>query len=103
MEYLPDPQEMNSVTYSPERMEKAIMSMRQVHRALIEHVDSYPKNILIIPGNPGRVMWIDFDVAITYPDETYIGEQEQELLDFETEVVESFGSNLLGFQPQPSI
>jgi hypothetical protein len=96
LEYLPHPLLMNCLTYTKERMAKAVDGIRQVHLALVEHNDSYPKNIVIVPGNPERVVWIDFDVAITYPDSTYIGDRERDWIDFETKQVEDFGLMLVG-------
>ncbi|PGH35720.1 hypothetical protein GX50_01433 [[Emmonsia] crescens] len=100
IEYLPNPMEMNCVTYSKERMAKAVTSIQQVHSALIEHNDPYPKNIMIIPGDLERVMWIDFDVAITYPDTTYIGIRERRWIEIETRRVEDFGISLADDQKQ---
>ncbi|KAL1999752.1 hypothetical protein VTN02DRAFT_4069 [Thermoascus thermophilus] len=85
---------MNCVTYSKERMDKAVDGIQQIHSALVEHNDPYPKNVLIVPGDPERVVWIDFDVAITYPDGAYIGERERGWLEMETGCVESFGEML---------
>ncbi|OJD11965.1 hypothetical protein AJ78_07366 [Emergomyces pasteurianus Ep9510] len=56
IEYLPSPLMMNCITYSKERMNKAVIGIQQIHSALIEHNDSYPKNILIIPGDLERVV-----------------------------------------------
>ncbi|OJD21069.1 hypothetical protein ACJ73_07592 [Blastomyces percursus] len=94
IEYLPNPVPMNSVTYSKKRFEKVNIGIRQIHLALIEHNDPYPKNVLIVPGDPERVVWIDFDVAIVYPNETYIGERERGWIEFETRCVESCGLKL---------
>lgn len=95
LEYLPNPLPMNCVTYTEEIMAKAVDGIRQVHLALIEHNDPYPKNIAIVPGEPEGVMWIDFDVAITYPDGTYIGDRERGWIEFETKCVESVGRKLV--------
>ena len=95
IEYLPNPLLMNCVTYTPERMAKAVDGIRQVHRALIEHNDPYPKNIVIISADTERVIWIDFDVAITYPNDSYIGERERDWIEFETESVEGLGVMLV--------
>ncbi|EEH19928.2 hypothetical protein PABG_02187 [Paracoccidioides brasiliensis Pb03] len=100
MEYLPNPLLMNCITYSKERMAKAVNGIEQIHSALIEHNDPYPKNILIVPGDPERVMWIDFDVAITYPDSTYIRDRERAWLEIETRRVESIGVKLADDQKQ---
>lgn len=91
IEYLPKHLVMNCVTYTKEHMQKAFTGIRKIHSALVEHNDPYPKNILIVPGDLERVIWIDFDVAIVYPDNGYIGEKERGRIEFETGVVESFG------------
>jgi hypothetical protein len=95
IEYLLNPLSMNRVTYTKERMKQAVDGIKQIHSALIEHNDPYPKNIAIVPGRPERVMWIDFDVAITYPDISYIGDRERGWIDFETGRVESVGVKLV--------
>lgn len=77
-------------------MAQAADGIQQIHSALIEHNDSYPKNILIVRGDPERVVWIDFDVVITYPDAAYIGERERNWFKFEAECVESLGVKLVG-------
>jgi hypothetical protein len=41
-------------------------------------------------------MWIDFDVAITYPDSTCIGDRERGWMEIETQCVEGFGVKLVG-------
>ncbi|KAK2807535.1 hypothetical protein FQN50_005403 [Emmonsiellopsis sp. PD_5] len=94
IEYLPNPLMMNCITYSKERMNKSIIGIQRIHSALIEHNDPYPKNILIIPGDAERVVWIDFDVAITYPNNTYIGDRERGWMKEETECVKGFGVKL---------
>ncbi|KAK2807020.1 hypothetical protein FQN50_005594 [Emmonsiellopsis sp. PD_5] len=94
IEYLPTPLVLNCVTYTAERMQKAVISIQQIHLALVEHNDPYPKNILIVPGDQERVVWVDFDVAIVYPNDTYIGEKGRYRIEFETEVIKSFGSLL---------
>ncbi|EER41393.1 conserved hypothetical protein [Histoplasma capsulatum H143] len=100
IEYLPNPLVMNCVTYNKERMAKAVKGIQQIHSALIEHNDPYPKNIMIVSGDPERVVWIDFDVAITYPDSTYIGDREHGWIEIETRRVESVGVKLADDQKQ---
>jgi hypothetical protein len=96
IEYLPNPLLMNCVTYSEERMARSVDGIKQIHSALIEHNDPYPKNIVIVPGDPERVMWIDFDVAITYPDISYIGDKQRGWIEIETGCVEDVGKKLVG-------
>ncbi|KAK2741441.1 hypothetical protein FQN55_008357 [Onygenales sp. PD_40] len=91
IEYLPTPLVLNCVTYTAEHMQKAVIGIQQIHLALIEHNDPYPKNILIVPGDQERVVWVDFDVAIVYPNDTCIGEKGRHRIEFETEVIKGFG------------
>ncbi|EDN07417.1 predicted protein [Histoplasma mississippiense (nom. inval.)] len=78
-----------------ERMAKAVKGIQQIHSALVEHNDPYPKNIMIVPDDSERVVWIDFDVAITYPDSTYIGDREHGWIEIETRQIESVGVKLV--------
>jgi hypothetical protein len=64
-------------------LHSAVDGIKQIHSALIEHNDPYPKNVVIVPSDPERVMWIDFDVAITYPGISYIGDKQRAWIDIE--------------------
>lgn len=77
-----------TVNYSEARYRHAIDGMKEIHKALVHHRDIYPKNILIVPGEPDRVVWIDFDVASTF---TGMGLREQAYCRYEDELVASFG------------
>jgi hypothetical protein len=73
LEYLPGASSINYLSYSEERMNIAIRGMQQIHEvALVEHLDTYTKHILIVPGPPERVMWIDFDIAISFKDRSQL-------------------------------
>jgi hypothetical protein len=95
LEYLSNAQQLNCENYSEERMDKAVTGITEIHSAYVEHNDPYPKNILIVPGSLERVVWIDFDIAITYNVESLTFAEKQGL-DYETEVVKSFGRLLVG-------
>ncbi|KAE8421913.1 hypothetical protein BDV36DRAFT_280243 [Aspergillus pseudocaelatus] len=77
-EHLHDPEELNS----------AIVGLRGIHGALIHHRDVYPKNILIIRGPPERVVWKDFDVAVTFDSMESMEHQDEEYCSFEIELKE---------------
>lgn len=59
---------MNCVKYSDALYPQAIEVMQEIHRAGVHHRDIYPKNLLLVRGNPDRLVWIDFDVATTFTD-----------------------------------
>ncbi|KAB8244773.1 hypothetical protein BDV35DRAFT_382044 [Aspergillus flavus] len=100
LEYLEDTEELNCVNYSGDRLQAAIVGLREIHSALIHHRDVYPKNILIVRGPPERVVWIDFDVAMTFDSTKPMGYQADEHCDFEIELVKSFGRLLKEDQRQ---
>lgn len=96
LEYLPGVSSMNYLQYSRERMEIAIKSIQQIHElALVEHVDTYPKNILIVPGPPERVLWSDFDIAISFKDHSELNAKDKERMDLETRIVKDLGELLV--------
>lgn len=99
LEYLEDTEELNCVNYSGDRLQAAIVELRGIHSALIHHRDVYPKNSLIVRGPPERVVWIDFDVAMTFDSTKPMGYQADEHCNFEIELVKSFGRLLVCSNP----
>ncbi|EGE79568.2 hypothetical protein BDDG_02509 [Blastomyces dermatitidis ATCC 18188] len=100
LEYLSGAEALNCVNYSTHRFCKAMIGMKAIHSALIHHNDIYPKNILIVPSTPERVVWIDFDVATTFPHRESMGCQELKYCDYEDALVASFGELLQDDQNQ---
>lgn len=47
IEYLPNDFSLNCVNYSRKRMAKLVDGIKQIHLALVEHNDPYPRNNLI--------------------------------------------------------
>ena len=40
-----------------------------------------------MPGDPGEVLWVDFDVAVTFPSEESMGPKREEYSQYEVELV----------------
>lgn len=59
-------QKLHWTNYIETRRRKFIDGINEIHKALIEHGDVYPRNMMIVEGDPERVVWIDFDRAQTY-------------------------------------
>ena len=96
LEYLPGASSMNYLKYSKERMETAIKGIQRIHElALVEHVDTYPKNILIVPGPPERVLWSDFDIAISFKDQSALTAGDKERMDLESQIVKDLAELLV--------
>lgn len=99
-EYLPNDESMNCVNYSKERFQKAIDGIQEIHKALVHHQDVYPRNILLVPGDPERTLWIDFDVATAFSSRESMGPEEEYIL-LEYEYVKDFGELLVRISSTP--
>jgi hypothetical protein len=96
LEYLPDLFSINYSNYSEKRMNIAIRGMQQIHEvALVEYLDTYTKHILIVPGPPERVMWIDFDIAVSFKDRSKLNAKDKQRMDEELEIVKDLGKLLV--------
>ncbi|KAB8252540.1 hypothetical protein F9C07_2287159 [Aspergillus flavus] len=91
LEYLPNAESLNCVNYSDTLYPQAIEGMKEIHKAGVHHQDIYPRNILLVRGNPDRLVWSDFDVATTFTD---LGPEEQALCDHEIALVKGLGDLL---------
>lgn len=88
LEYLPDASSMNYLNYSEERMNIAIEGMQQIHElASVQHRDTHARNILLVPGPPERVLWTDFDIAVSFKDQSELTAKDEERMDLELDIV----------------
>lgn len=99
LEYPQYTEELNCVNYSDDHLQAAVVGLERIHNALIHHRDIYPKNILIVRGHPERVVWIDFDVSVTFDSGKPMGRQGEEYCNFEVELIKSFGDLLVCSNP----
>ncbi|KAJ5971295.1 uncharacterized protein N7479_001213 [Penicillium vulpinum] len=91
LEDLPNSESLNCVNYSDALYPQAIEGMKEIHRAGVHHRDIYPRNLLVVHGNPNRLVWIGFDIAITFTD---FGPEELARYDHEIALVEGLGDAL---------
>ena len=59
LEYLPNAESLNCVNYSDTLYPQVIKGMQEIHQVGDYHQDIYPKNLLLVQGNPDRLVWID--------------------------------------------
>ena len=76
-------------------LERSVCS-NNIHSTGVEQNDTYPKNILIVGESMERVIFDDFDVAITY-DIDNLAAKDIAYLKFETDVVKDLGELLVSF------
>ncbi|RAH80108.1 serine/threonine protein kinase [Aspergillus japonicus CBS 114.51] len=91
LEYFPYAESLNCVDYSDAHLPQAIEGMHEIHRAGVHHQDIYPKNLLLVRGNPGRLVWIDFDVATTFTD---FGPKQLARCDYEIALVKGLAEGM---------
>ena len=65
LEFLVHASKMTLRCITLQRAEDAMEALKTIHRAHVAHGDIHPRNLLVLPE--GRVVWIDFDSASTWP------------------------------------
>ncbi|PGH13238.1 hypothetical protein AJ79_03797 [Helicocarpus griseus UAMH5409] len=86
LEYIPNLEMLHLHNYTEARMKNFLVGIRKINRALVEHGDIKPRNMLIVKDDPERTVWIDFDRASTYH-EHLITDREKVFLAKEEETV----------------
>ena len=70
LEFLPCASKMALRWTTPQTTQATMDALNIIHRAGIVHDDIHPRNLLVLPE--GRVMWIDFELAVTWPHNYYV-------------------------------
>lgn len=67
------------------------LAIKEIHKALVEHCDVYPRNMMVLRDDPDeRVI---FDRAQTFHEET-LTEEQKEWVEFEEGVVVDIGKDM---------
>nr|KMM68935.1 hypothetical protein CPAG_05258 [Coccidioides posadasii RMSCC 3488] len=56
LEYIPNLEMLDLNNYTQARMNQFLETIREIHKALVEHGDAKPRNLLIVRGDPERVV-----------------------------------------------
>ncbi|KAG2413344.1 hypothetical protein HFD88_002533 [Aspergillus terreus] len=86
LEYIPGMEMITLDNCTEQRFGNMITGIKEIHKALVRHRDPKPRNIMVLKDEPERVLWIDFDRAETYDEET-ITEKQKRFLDEEEQMV----------------
>ncbi|KAJ5953208.1 serine/threonine protein kinase [Penicillium verhagenii] len=97
IEYFPNVETLNCMNYSDALYSQAIEGMRDIHRAGVQHNDIFPRNILVVSGDPDRLVWVDFDLATTF---TNSGPEDLISCNSAMELVRLFGAALSNDQAE---
>jgi hypothetical protein len=82
LEYIPNMKELRWSNYNEKRMQNFVDGLNAIDSALVQHGDVYPRNMMIIEGDPERAIWLDFDRAQTFNGEL-ITERQKGWIAFE--------------------
>lgn len=99
MQYIPGMRSLDLDTFNKIRMQKFIDILKEIHGASVVHKDPYPQNLMVLPDDPddpNRVVWIDFDRAVTY-DGTPQTPKERKGFEIEWRTVNRIGEVLVCF------
>ena len=77
IEYIPGMRQLHLDTFGKERMEKFVQAIEAITAALVMHNDLKPRNFMIAPGDPERVVILDFDRARTFDQDTITDDQHE--------------------------
>lgn len=97
IEYIPNMLSINLSNFSKYRLAKLHRILDDIHQAGVLHGDPKPRNMMICPGEQGRVLWIDFDSAQTFSESVPSARQET-WVEEEVEIMNYFVEVLVGFQ-----
>jgi serine/threonine protein kinase len=93
IEYIPKMQMIDLSTFSKDRLDKLVSILKEIHGAKILHRDPYPRNMMVVPGNPDRILWIDFDRAQIYSNP--LTPRQREWFDGEAELMKELAEGLV--------
>lgn len=95
LEYVPGLQMLDAQTYTRDRGRKMLEILQMIHEAGVLHNDVGPHNVGVSAGVE-RVLWLDFDMATTFDEQTIqTAWQQEQLKKHEMEIVASIGEELV--------
>ncbi|PYI31876.1 hypothetical protein BP00DRAFT_435746 [Aspergillus indologenus CBS 114.80] len=94
IEYVPNMKQIELKNYTKERAETLRDTLFEMNQMKILHGDIYPRNMMVCLGGQERVLWIDFDVSRTLPEDKSLTEEQQRWFDLEARLMNSFVNNM---------
>ena len=65
LSYIRNMEQLAPSNYTKERGENFAKGLDEIHKALIDHSDPHPRNMMVLKDDPSRAICIDFDRAQT--------------------------------------
>lgn len=99
IEYIPNLQSIALSNYSEQRLAKLRRILDDIH-------GMHPRNMMVVPASSekqeDKVLWIDFDSAQTFPEDTSLSPRQKMWVEDEIELVDYFIENLVRSNSQQS-
>jgi hypothetical protein len=95
IEYVPDMHQIGLSTFSKSRLTSLRAILGEIHNAKVYHGDAYPNNMMVVSGEPDRVLWIDFGSAQTLPENKPLTPIQQKWVTTETLSIDYFVNGLV--------
>jgi hypothetical protein len=92
IEYVAD---MHQIDLSTFRLASLCAILGEIHDAKVCHGDVYPRNMMVVSGEPDRVLWIDFDSAQTLPENEPLTSRQQKWVTMEIQSMDYFVDGLV--------
>lgn len=83
LEYIPDAEMISEENITTQRIQNFLYGIKEIHKSLVRHDDVAPRNMLVVNGDPEKVVWIDFDRART---SNTLSDSEKEEMKIEVEI-----------------
>ena len=95
IEYIADMHQMDLSTFSKSRLASLRAILGEIHDAKVLHDDVYPRNVMVVSGQPDRILWIDFDSAQTFPENEPLTSRQQQWMVTEIQRMGYFVNDLV--------
>lgn len=95
IEYIPGVQPIDLSNCSKHRLDELRRILHEFHEIGILYGDPKWRNMMVSSGATDRVLWIDFDSARVFSEDTVSSRQER-LTKQEIEIMDHLGDNLVG-------
>lgn len=101
IEYIPGMQQFDLTNFSEERMSTLSRALEEMHQVGVIHGDPMPRNMMIQTLSEGRerILWIDFDSSMTFPENVELTPRQATWVREEVEMVDYFAKAMVRLNP----
>ncbi|RAK82031.1 uncharacterized protein BO72DRAFT_523905 [Aspergillus fijiensis CBS 313.89] len=90
IECVPGMQQLELINYTQSRVKTLRNVLSEINAAKVLHSDIAPRNMMVCSGETERVLWIDFDLSVVFPEDEPLTEEHQEWVEDEAALMDEF-------------